>query len=252
MPQEQLLSIDIQRTLEFFDEKPEWSRGHATAIVGVLGEDLAAAAFQHCLERSGGRNISVLDETVGTGGRKGPRLDRWIEADLRDDRRVLFQTEIKNWSAHAIHGKKLKVDTSSEDLARLKQERWNELWDDTKRQLRDKYIAKALRPMQPPNGQTDRRILPLLIFWQPLGPSLQSEHENQAEGGHIFSLPRPQLQFEFEVSDTAVPMYPFPELWVFSVSSYLRSLSQPIIQLEMPNALARLHVLNRLTNLLET
>lgn len=159
MPQEQLLSIDIQRTLEFFDEKPEWSRGHATAIVGVLGEIWPLLPFN---------------------------------------------------------------------------------------------IANALRPMQPPDGQTDRRILPLLIFWQPLGPSLQSEHENQAEGGHIFSLPRPQLQFEFEVSDTAVPMYPFPELWVFSVSSYLRSLSQPIIQLEMPNALARLHVLNRLTNLLET
>lgn len=112
MPQNQLMSINIKQTLEFFDEKPEWSHKHATAIVGVLGEDLAAAAFQHCLERNGGRNISIVDETVGTGGRKGPRLDRWIRADLPDNRRVLFQTEIKNWSAHAIGGKTLKAGES--------------------------------------------------------------------------------------------------------------------------------------------
>ena len=68
----------------------------------MLGEDLSAASLQHCLESNGASYVNVRPETVGTGRQKGPRLDRWIEADLADGRRVLFQTEIKSWSAWAI------------------------------------------------------------------------------------------------------------------------------------------------------
>ena len=102
MPGTSTLRVNVRETLRFFDEKPPWSAQQATAVVAVLGEDLAAAALQHCLEANDASKVTIRTETVGTGGLKGPRLDRWIEADLSSGQRLLFQTEIKNWSAHAI------------------------------------------------------------------------------------------------------------------------------------------------------
>ena len=86
------LRVDVQRVLSFFDEKPPGSRGHATAIVSVLGEDLSAASFRHCLLANGATEVNIRCDTVGTGKQlQSPRLDRWIEADLEGGRRVLFQ-----------------------------------------------------------------------------------------------------------------------------------------------------------------
>ena len=50
-------------------------------------------------------------ETVGSRKLREPRLYRQFEADLEYGTWVLFQTEIKNWQAHAISGKKLTVST---------------------------------------------------------------------------------------------------------------------------------------------
>ena len=110
-----LLNVNVRETLAFFDEKPCWSERQATAIVGVLGEDLSAAVLQHCLEANEASNVYVRNETVGTGGRSGPRLDRWIEADLPGGKKVLFQTEIKSWSAHAIGGEVLRLSAPAEE-----------------------------------------------------------------------------------------------------------------------------------------
>ncbi|BBO87150.1 hypothetical protein [Desulfosarcina ovata] len=44
------ISIDIYETLSFFDEKPTGSSGHATSIVGICGEDLAAGSFAHYIQ----------------------------------------------------------------------------------------------------------------------------------------------------------------------------------------------------------
>ena len=110
-----IVRVDVQQVLRFFDEKPPCSRGHATAIVSLLGEDLAAASLRHCLLANGANSVNVRIETVGTGNRSGPRLDRWIEADLKCGRRILFQTEVKSWSAHAIGGKTLAINASAEE-----------------------------------------------------------------------------------------------------------------------------------------
>ena len=53
MSRDSLLLINIQETLRFFDEKPAWASGNATAIVAMLGEDFSAASLQHCLESNG-------------------------------------------------------------------------------------------------------------------------------------------------------------------------------------------------------
>ena len=41
-----LLTLDVREALEFFDDPPPSAIGHATAVVGVLGEDLAAGLFR--------------------------------------------------------------------------------------------------------------------------------------------------------------------------------------------------------------
>ena len=81
--------------------------------MGMTGEDLSAAALEHCLEAGGASNVNLRTEIVGSGRRSGPRLDRWTEAALPGDRMVLFQTEIKSWSAHAFGGETLPLDAPS-------------------------------------------------------------------------------------------------------------------------------------------
>ena len=104
--EQETLTVDRPEAISVFDEIPPWSITHATSAVAVMGEDLAAAALQHCLERNGASNVTVRPETVGTGGRRGPRLDRWIEVDWDSKpQRILFQTEIKNLSAHSTGAK---------------------------------------------------------------------------------------------------------------------------------------------------
>ena len=58
-PESDLLTADIEGLLHFFDEKPVWSVGHATGVVGVVGEDLNTACLQRYLESTSG-NAEVL------------------------------------------------------------------------------------------------------------------------------------------------------------------------------------------------
>ena len=89
-----LVRINVRELLRFFDEKSLPGKGHATGIVAMIGEDLNTACFQHYLE-SQGATVEVLPDTVGLGGTKGPKLDRWILVTWNDESRTLFQTEIK-------------------------------------------------------------------------------------------------------------------------------------------------------------
>ena len=243
------MNVDLLETLSFFDEKPSWSIGHATGVVGVLGEDLAAGALRHCLEANGAFNVTVRVENVGTGKQRGPRLDRWVEADLPDGRRVLFQTEIKNFSAHAIGGKTLPVDVSPDGLKAYKNEFWQRRWDGAKRTLKHDYTAKVLVRMKPGFDAGSREQLPLIIFWEPMAPARGMRNGYRAKGGHLFSVPNPTCDFSFDVpASWEGHERCFPELWVFSVSSYLRSLAKvrETVELEMPIAEARLVALNRI------
>ena len=219
--------------------------GHVTAIVSVIGEDIAAATLKHCLVANKATKVAVLKESVGTGNRKGPRLDRWIEADF-DGHQYLFQTEIKSWSAHAIGGKIVPVSATAEQLKKEKRRNWDKLWDPDKRTLGNKLAAKVLVPMKPPEDVDSRTILPLLILWYPVAPSNKTQAIARVRGGHLFSVASPTADFPFGVDDSWPKVCEFPELWIFSVSSYLRSLKQSQLELEMPQAAARMRILNEL------
>ena len=234
-----LVTIDVQETLRFFDEKPEWSmsgangKSHATAMVAVFGEDLNAACFQRYIEctHKGARAV-VRPESVTQGNRGGRQLDRWITVDWSDGSKTVFQTEIKNWSAHAFGGKTLPIRANAKDLEDYKQKRWELKWDSARRTPKSKVaeqgsIEKVLLPMKLPSGLKDyaKDIRPLLNFWEPIAPRDKADE-------HLFRM------------DTSND--DFPILWVFSVSSYLRSIREASIELEMPDAADRLRILGRL------
>ena len=248
MAQDSALLIKVREALSFFDEKPSWSRGHATAAVAVLGEDLAAACLQRCLESNGSPYVNVRSETVGTGPSRGPRLDRWIEADLCDCRKVLFQTEIKSWSAHAIGGKILTLDASHEEVKDYEHRYWEGQWDAEHRTLTHDYVGKALVRMKPKFDTQQRHQLPLIIYWAPVSPDHRTDFQPRAAGGHLFSIANPSYEFPFTVpaSWPNAKGQEFTELWIFSVSSYLRSIEEDLIELNMPIAASRMRALNRI------
>ncbi len=227
-----LVTVNVPDLLRFFDEKPDWSERHATAVVGVAGEDLNVACFCRYLESMGHHGEVLLRGSgkpmpVSSGTRKGPQLDRWIEVRWKDGTETLFQTEIKNWSAHSLSGERLPLPASDEEVMDYKQRRWENRWNGEEQLLKVRQTAKVLSPMRLPNGADGKDIQPLLIFWEALAPRGKADE-------HLFSV---------DVSDNPGG---FSELWVFSVSSYLRTVQKDKLELELPMAAQRLRVLGRL------
>ena len=221
--------VDVRETIKFFDEIPAYSQKQATSVVSVAGEDLAAGCLQRYLEKKEGATVCIRSESVTTGRLKGPRLDRWIVVNWPDGSQVTFQTEIKNSSAHAYGGVKLPLDISAEELRDYKKKMWEWLWDPHDQCIKDYGHGKVLTRMEPPDDLADSRILPLLILWTPIAP--ESEPDSCL----------------FKVSTNS--SCDFRELWVFSISSYLRSIRKSKICLRMPIAAKRLQILNRLFQL---
>ncbi len=240
-----LVTANVEGLLRFFDEKPDWSEKHATGIVGIVGEDLNTACFQHYLKSKQARADvmrypgSNRHLPVTTGNRIGPRLDRWIEVVCADGTKTVFQTEIKNWSAHAFGGKSLSTSATPEEVTNHSQARWDVHWDSHRRTLKGANTAKVLVRMKPPDGVDHKIIRPLLIFWEAMGP------RNRADN-HLFKVENPTLDFPFDLPTSWPRPYGFPELWFFSVSSYLRSICDVSIELDMPDASLRLQILNSL------
>ena len=233
----EMLTVDRLALLKFFDEKHEGEKGDATGLVMMAGEDLNAACFEH-YAKSKGAMVEMVPGPVGVGGPIGPKLDRWIKIDWPNGDKILYQTEIKNWSAFAIGGKVLPIDATPQEIAEFKQQGWNGRYNSKTRSLTQNETAKVLVRMKPPASvdlQEWDVVRPLLIFWEPLG--------HKKAGHHLFSVKacRPQPKFlEF-------PKFCEPtELWVFSVSSYLRSLTDATISLPMPNAARRMRTMNRI------
>lgn len=213
----QRMSIDIEATLEFFDEAPSDSRGQATAIVAVAGEDLGVGLLAHCLKHRGG-TVDVLPGACTQGTKKGKRLDKWVKV-RQGGKSTYYQVEIKNWSAHAIGGKRLRVDASPEEVAAHKQERWLKEWDGNT--FRKPMMRKVLKRMKP--GAKGWKVRPLACYWDAMHPDGKPEP--------LFSVAVPDPESDFK------------EAWVFSMSSYLRELRAPgasHVRLEMPETVTRM------------
>ena len=202
-----VLTADIEGVLHFFDEKPDWSVGHATGVVGIVGEDLNTACLQHYLESKSGSASVVRHEDSGkplpvtTGRTKGPRLDRWINVKWPDQSTTVFQTEIKSWSAHGFGGTTLPLSLSPEELKERKQNQWDSLWDSENGRLTHPLTKKVLVWMKPPDGVDLKDVRPLLIFWA----ALECREEPDS---HLFRVEVADY-FKVDVADV------FQKLWVF-------------------------------------
>jgi hypothetical protein len=210
-----VIEVDPVELLNFFDEVPPGSSGHATAIVAVAGEELGACLIVDYL-RSVGRRARVLPGPCKPLGRSGARLDRWIE--VADDPPLLYQVEVKNWSAHAIGGKRLLRGASAVELADYATRNWASFWDG--QTFTNPSMQKVLTRMQPPYPNC--RVEPLIAFWGVV-------HATDA----LFAVP---------VSGNAN----FRQVFVFSMSSYLRRCAGRKLVLEMPLTVKRLEWLHRL------
>lgn len=215
--------INRHQVLEFFDERPKESRGHATAIVSVCGEDLGIGLLCHYFSSL---NASVDVERLCTQGTaSGVRLDGWLHVTLGDDS-TLYQVEIKNWSAHAIFGRDLPLHCEASKLIQYRKEAWARQWHDQEG-LRQKALLKVLSPMRPPDRWSHVKTRPLACLWTALHPD--------GDGRCFFSQ--------------RLDCYPgcaFEHLWIFSMSSYLRSLSDEWLELRMPDTQRRLQWLSAL------
>ena len=248
MPDESSLLINVKEMLSFFDEKPDWADRHSAAVVAVLFEDLAAATLEHCLRRNGAAAVNVRSEPVTTGQKKGPRLDRWIEADLADGTNAIFQTEMKSLSAQSLGHEPIRLDATDAELQQHKQDNWNRQWDQDRNTLIHQRVAKVLIPMKRPACTEHRALLPLLICWHPIGPCDPAQRSDQVDGGHLFKVGEVGYQFTFRKPHSWKINPKFTDLWVFSVSSYLRSVRNDLtgpLELTMPNASQKTRALLR-------
>ena len=82
-----------------------------------------------------------------------------------------------------------------------------------------------------------------------MNPGDKPDVTERVAGGHLFNISKPTCDFQFPVPPTWPDKRGFPELWVFSVSSYLRSIKDEVMKLDMPNAAHRIQSLNRLVRL---
>ncbi|MDR2195392.1 MAG: hypothetical protein LBE50_02155, partial [Gallionellaceae bacterium] len=202
--------------------------GDATAINAVAGEDLGAALIVDYLTQQKNIPTEILTAPCTQGTRKGVRLDRWIHT-MEGKKNIYYQTEIKNWSAHAIGGKKLSVTASAKEISDHKKERWKNIWADSTFKNPQKSTArKVLQPMKLPEGYNGE-LRPLICFWDAMHPRGRDEP--------FFSVP---------VND---PNYPnFKKLWVFSMSAYLRNqrTDKRIIRLSLERTEKRIELLKEM------
>lgn len=216
-----MIEINIIELLKFYDEKIPSSRYHATAIDAVAGEDLGAGLITHFFTREN-FSAKVLQAPCTQGTRSGPRLDKWILV-TKNNEKIYYQTEIKNWSAHAIGGKILKINATQDEISEYKIKRWNRAWDG--KMLTEKSVRKVLIPMKP--IEENSKIEPLICFWESIHP--------EGKRDPFFSV---------DITDKN-----FSRLWVFSMSAYLRNLlnsGKKKLTLKMPETESRIEWLRTL------
>lgn len=211
--------IKIKRTdiIELFDVKKEKWKHNITSIIGIVGEDLGAALFKKYYEKTRKNKVIISKCSVlgVTKNKKAPRLDRWIYIKKS---KIAYQTEIKNWSAYAIGGRSIDSDKNIKDIAF---ENWQERAKSIKKRAMNRE-NKVLREMKRPNDFPFKKFkpTPLLIYWMVLSE----------DGKNLKPLFKPKG---------------FKNLYVFSMSNYLRSIKKKGLRLDMPDTKERINLLKR-------
>jgi len=228
-----MIKINLKKAVEFFDSRGEVQRNwNASAIIGLIGEDLCVSAFKHYY-RGKAKDYPQFPVTQRNRHGRGPRLDRWISVKSNIGENILYQTEVKNWSASAINGLPLSLNASNKEISDI----CNKL---ITRQLvagmKNTLLNKVLIKMRVPDQlQGVKRVEPLVIFWMPM----------QKNGKFLFEGTPKKFGFRGKT--------PFKQLTVFSVSMYFRKLirqGKKVIELDMPRVETRIRILRGLTSIM--
>jgi hypothetical protein len=216
--------LNLREFLNFYDYRVPSSISHASAINAVLGEDLAVALLVHYFKGLG-LEVAALDEVCSQGSQRGHRLDKWIvvQSALKS---IIYQVEIKNWSAHSIGGNSVKLDADEDYMREFRLQRWRYQFNEENQVPSQKQTLKVLTKMRVPSNYCSYKHEALLCFWEPL------HHK-----GGVDSL------FEVDVMSEA-----FKKLKVFSMSNYVSQLlkTTETLEVEMSDADARIDWLNKL------
>lgn len=220
------MEIVLSSLLEVFDYDTSENSQHASAINGVLGEDLALALTLHYFNDTGNTPI-VLSRRCTQGKKRGKRLDAWLKANIAGES-VRLQTEIKNWTAHSIGGESIPRDARYDDLSDYRVRRWNKRFNSTLGKPRDEDAQKVLLPMK--YDSDGLLVKPLIIFWESMHPK---------------GLEEPFFEVDV-VSDS------FSTLFVFSLSNYVRVLiskGMNTLIVEMPSTRMRMNLLQSIVKI---
>jgi hypothetical protein len=207
-----------EKLLSFYDHPVSWKStldgqgSHVSALTGVIGEDLVLGLLLHYWTKSQCTPRIVSYMCKGKGLR-GKRLDAWIVQSPG----VLFQVEVKNWSAHSLGGRSLPIDASAEELKSFAAKSWDYYF---RRDQLPEEIAKVMQPMVPPADFVARDVKKLLCFWSHI-----TDHTGKPYCTHRLGADL---------------------LYVFSASAYLRSLSSETVELKVPRIEIRLKLLKSL------
>lgn len=231
------MKINIEKTLELFDVINEKYRGHIAPIIGMLGEDLNAAAFKDYMEKNYLYNVEIDNsskfQAIGYKRGSGPKLDRWIYIK-KHSKKILYQCEIKSFCAYAINGYNCPIN--KEEMLLFSQRRLNTLlnWE-FRNGLEPGKTSKVMVKMETPEIYKGIKTEPLLILWWPV--------TNRNNTDPFFSIKTSDLGIKFKT--------PFKKLHIFSVSLYFRQLlknRKKFIKIDAPEMNIRTKILKKIIN----
>lgn len=216
--------LNLRELLNFFDCKVSSSVGHASAINGVIGENLGVALLLKYFSDQK-LNAIALDEPCTQKTKKGKRLDKWIVIEDSHPK-IIYQVEIKNWNAHSLNSE-IVIDHSDENYMRAyRLRRWNKQFDNELKIPSQAPCQKVLLPMQVPTAYENYEKRTLLCFWEAL------HHEGKSDA-----------MFEVSVNSER-----FENLTIFSMSNFVSELlkQSDVLEVELSDADARIDWLNKL------
>ncbi len=233
------MNLNLRNLLTFLDDPIKGDNRHSSAITGVIGEDLNAAAFAHYIGRDGVWEATVSADSTTPGTKSGKRLDRWIQTrNKQTGEKILYQCEIKNWAASAIGGHRLPIDCSEEEAKQAAAHYWKGQLKTFQSAVHPNNVTKVFTTMRLPEQFAESKVEPLMIYWMPMSNSTDANPEP------FFQVPTHDLG----LPDTFVRA-PFETLNIFSVSLYFRRLLKggtETLVLDMPNAERRVQVLEEI------
>jgi hypothetical protein len=226
------MELQIEQILELYDHKKDSDRKDVTSITSILGEELSAKIFEHYL-LSKNRKVEILDENPIENKSRGKFLDFWIKEEF-EKKTIYYQTEVKNWSSHSLGGTKLEHFKDKNDVISYAKDKFLKFYDYENKIIYHESVNKVLKTMKLPKefeNNTNTSIKPLICFWFPVLP------KNCIDLEPFFSVESNNENFN--------------EIFIFSISIYLRKLLKEnikTIKINLPKLENRLNKIKSILN----